>query len=449
MNYVKPKSLDPLYRRRPRREADAITRYLSEWLLAHFSNRVIRALGRSIYGCALALLTHRLKKVEGLDGLFLRRGMASGDWVPGASDFDIAVVLTDSSEERRVAEVYRVVHEFGRWCPIPVDAEVFRGKELDDYLCRGNTRAMEAPLFWRPLYGSRSLETTPRSPFEVAVHSYSEALEQYRTLVDLAATDPVTRKAWRDLIKHFSDVLVFCRFAETGKFNPRGSRLDRLPELLTRSDEAVLLGDIFACVHAGYRPARDNLAYRLAETGLRRLHHAAQSPLLASIPPAWEVTAAPNRAPTTTRRTLWSRSGQKALAQGVELGHLHFHKNIYLVVSDETVESGRSFMKVMSTFLKRYSEFPISLVVTEPVLRVLYSTFFHQKNAPHLMGSRLPSRQGAEMEWIKSLRNEAVEVSENAKEVCEFAYRRFLKYGQAQISAVASAAGESSGDAGG
>jgi predicted nucleotidyltransferase len=71
---------------------------------------------RAVYRLLIRVAVWRLKQAASVRAIYLRRGLAAGEGVPGISDIDLAAVGDwDSEAQARVTESYE---RLARWCPL-------------------------------------------------------------------------------------------------------------------------------------------------------------------------------------------------------------------------------------------------------------------------------------------------------------------------------------------
>jgi hypothetical protein len=127
---------------------------------------------RGIYSLLIRAAVWRLKQTSQLRAIYLRRGLAGGEGVPGISDIDLAAVGDwDASAQARLTEVYE---RFARWCPLydptigvytPASiAELFESDPFHRH------RLAEGQRAWKLLFGDDCLgHLAPVSEDEAAI----------------------------------------------------------------------------------------------------------------------------------------------------------------------------------------------------------------------------------------------------------------------------------------
>src|SRR5580658_3618732 len=129
---------------------------------------------RAIYSLLIRVAVWRLKQAASVRAIYLGRGLAGGDGVPGISDIDLAAVGDwDAAAQARVTESYQ---RLARWCPVydptvkvftPASiAELF---QTDPY---NRHRFMEGQREWRLLFGADCLSQLGEVSDEDASHGY-------------------------------------------------------------------------------------------------------------------------------------------------------------------------------------------------------------------------------------------------------------------------------------
>jgi signal peptidase I len=116
---------------------------------------LLRYLWVSGYRAAVSVITHSLRRVKGVESIYMSRGMASGHLTPGASDIDLVMVLTEGvgaviADARAAAlEKVKIVRSV---CPLIGWVWILTPTQLSFYSDNGGFRASQA-LGWRRLSG--------------------------------------------------------------------------------------------------------------------------------------------------------------------------------------------------------------------------------------------------------------------------------------------------------
>ncbi len=94
-----------------------------------------RHLNRLPYRLALHLFVRNCRSMPEIRGVYLRHGMAQGDWIPGISDIDLTVTvrkgLTLEEEFRVLTGFWRRQAGLRRWFPMLSDVLILSEDELD------------------------------------------------------------------------------------------------------------------------------------------------------------------------------------------------------------------------------------------------------------------------------------------------------------------------------
>jgi hypothetical protein len=134
---------------------------------------------RAIYRLLIRAAVWRLKQAESLRAIYLRRGLAAGEGVPGISDIDLAAVGDwDAEAQARVTESYQ---RLARWCPLydptvgvytPASiTELFQADPFHRH------RLAEGRREWKLLFGDDCLSQLGEVPDEEASYGYEAELK--------------------------------------------------------------------------------------------------------------------------------------------------------------------------------------------------------------------------------------------------------------------------------
>jgi len=106
---------------------------------------VFLGLYRAIYRGALGLFSAAFRlDFKGRGALYLRRGMAGREWLPGISDIDLLAAVDDDGPEA-VLKLWRLYLSFKRIFPFFGELQIAEPRELDGYAQAGGWRAHEMP----------------------------------------------------------------------------------------------------------------------------------------------------------------------------------------------------------------------------------------------------------------------------------------------------------------
>jgi hypothetical protein len=123
------------------------------------TNRVFpfSVLNRAPYWLAIDCFLRVCRKFPEIRGVYLRHGMAEGNWVPGISDIDLTVTLQaglSTEDEFRCLTALREKHAgLRRVFPMLTDIAILREDHLDAWT-RFGIQGFEAAR-WKPLLGTR------------------------------------------------------------------------------------------------------------------------------------------------------------------------------------------------------------------------------------------------------------------------------------------------------
>ena len=134
---------------------------------------------RAIYGLLIRAAVWRLKQATQVRAIYLRRGLAAGQGVPGISDIDLAAVGDwDTEAQTRVTESYQ---RLARWCPLydptvgvytpDSIAELFASDPFHRH------RLAEGQREWKLLFGDDCLSHLEAIPEEEASFGYEAELK--------------------------------------------------------------------------------------------------------------------------------------------------------------------------------------------------------------------------------------------------------------------------------
>lgn len=138
---------------------------------------------RAVYRLLIRAAVWRLKQAASIRAIYLRRGLAAGDGVPGISDIDLAAVGDwDGEAQARVTESYE---RLARWCPLydrtvgvytPASiAELFQSDPFHRH------RLSEGQREWKLLFGDDCLGHLDAIPKEEASYGYEAEMKLWWT----------------------------------------------------------------------------------------------------------------------------------------------------------------------------------------------------------------------------------------------------------------------------
>jgi hypothetical protein len=134
----------------------------------------LAGLYRAIYGLLIRAAVWRLKQAASIRAIYLRRGLAAGEGVPGISDIDLAAVGDwDAPAQARVAESYE---RLARWCPVyDPTVGVYTPQSIADLFQADpfhRHRLAEGQREWKLLFGADCLSHLPPVPDDDASFGY-------------------------------------------------------------------------------------------------------------------------------------------------------------------------------------------------------------------------------------------------------------------------------------
>jgi hypothetical protein len=147
---------------------------------------------RAIYRVLIRAAVWRLKQVASVRAIYLRRGLAAGEGVPGISDIDLAAVGDwDAAARARVTESYQ---RLARWCPlfdptvgIYTPASIADLFEADPF---HRHRLAEGQREWKLLFGADCLSHLGPVPEEDASFGYEAEMKVWWSYFARAAYLP-------------------------------------------------------------------------------------------------------------------------------------------------------------------------------------------------------------------------------------------------------------------
>jgi len=143
------------------------------------------ALYRAVYRGALALFSAAFRlSFQKHGALYLRRGMAGRDWLPGISDIDLLAVLDGGAQAESGAalKLWRLHQGFKRVFPFFGEIQIANPLEIGGYVREGGWRAREMPR-WKTLRGKALEIALPAARnSELGLFHLQEALGAYLSL---------------------------------------------------------------------------------------------------------------------------------------------------------------------------------------------------------------------------------------------------------------------------
>jgi len=138
---------------------------------------------RAVYRLLIRAAVWRLKQAASIRAIYLRRGLAAGEGIPGISDIDLAAVGDwDTEAQARVTETYE---RLARWCPLydrtvgvytPASiTELFQSDPFHRH------RLAEGQREWKLLFGHDCLGHLGAVPEEEASYGYEAEMKLWWT----------------------------------------------------------------------------------------------------------------------------------------------------------------------------------------------------------------------------------------------------------------------------
>jgi hypothetical protein len=172
-----------------------------------------RILYKMIYSLAIKVFLLCMRNINEIRVLYLRRGLTTGDWIPGSSDVDLFMVIDDLACEKEIA-LLRVI--WGRYSTVkkvfPFLGELQIGTEYEtkNYLRYGDARALEMSRRWKPLYGDLIAEESTTVDVEkLRIDFLTEIFNSFRIVGDVyfnrrqyVNAKELFLKAYTDILKH-------------------------------------------------------------------------------------------------------------------------------------------------------------------------------------------------------------------------------------------------------
>jgi len=396
--------------------------FICEGLIKHHRNPLVRFGARLIYIWGLQWLTFTLNRKNGVSCILLRRGMASGDWVPGGSDYDLTIVAKDQWADQAASSIYRCVDRFKKYWPIPVDLNLFSESELDRYLAQGGIRAVEGVNHWQTLSGSFKFDSKTRDRQELSLHAYSEMMDQWANLLNFLITDKKeSRTRTRHFLKYFCDIIIFAQYAEDGFYQKMPSRRAGVYRFLVESCGPELKKEVDQSFENGFEPFSLKTKLSLLRAAFHRIDCVSQCDHFRKLPPSW-TTIPIGSLPKAflPSRDFWLAVGERAEKIGLRLLSFHYHQRLYLVCEAESLERALLAPEEMLKLLKLVSCYPGELnlspiLITENSLRALSYTAAYQHSAFNTRGLSVSTQEGNEAHWIDPKLGQLIRVSLTAR----------------------------------
>lgn len=155
-------------------------------------------LNRVAYRLALAAFVRTCRAEPDIASVYLRRGFAGDDWVPGLSDIDFTVILDErptGAAEGDLRRFWARYDRIKRLFPMLGDVDLFGAEEID--ACRLTARGREAGD-WKLVAGRDTIDRPkPRSADEEAIDGLNRGLLYYLTFFLNRFYEPVRPSAIR------------------------------------------------------------------------------------------------------------------------------------------------------------------------------------------------------------------------------------------------------------
>ncbi|MDH3691977.1 MAG: hypothetical protein OEU36_21255, partial [Gammaproteobacteria bacterium] len=139
---------------------------------------------RSIYALVIRTAVRMLAAEPTVRAIYLRRGYAKGEWLPGLSDLDFQVIV-DGLDNKNQERLLRKYSRFSRLAVLPDEIlAIQEGKTLLDQLenPRKKYRLMEGRATWKLLYGKDYIAELPELAVEDMVSGLHSEIAVWWTI---------------------------------------------------------------------------------------------------------------------------------------------------------------------------------------------------------------------------------------------------------------------------
>lgn len=391
--------------------------YCRELLLRFHRNRLLRFLLSFFYAGGLCGICLWLRTKKNIKGAYLRRGMTRVDWLPGASDYDLVLIVNDFFSKSEVQKFYQALRRMRYVFPIPIEALIFSESEWDRYFFEGGARCYEGKRSWKKLYGKISIPSGHETREAISLHCFSEAVDQYCRLTRILQRNrPLSRNDTRNGFKYFCDLLANVRSASTGQYHYFPSRLDSFSAFSQKWHQTW--GEFWIPkIRAGYAPLSPDEWVQVLHWSIQILQETVKGLSWPTDEVLSEQTCSDISRPAIQQQlNFWQILANNARDEGLVIESFVHHYRLYVVAETSLCEpSAFSKMRVGLALLKKIRGQGNPLLVTTPLLRAISVTTFYQEytlNQPgfswRISGSSLPC-------WIKSRQTPEVILSLRAK----------------------------------
>jgi len=208
---------------------------------------------RKIYELSTAFATFLLKRVDDVQAIYLRRGLAKGEVVHGLSDIDLAVIVKDDGVKGQSAKkkVRAIYNNLSRFNPLFGSGDIELGVySYSEFLSLFNDygfyryRFNEGRQTWKLLYGEDVVKTLPQLEDTELYLPATEELKIWWALLNeelsSASRPPLFRRKylWYKAIAEASKIYLFVCHGES--VGSREAALLRVKEYLS-SEQCLLI----------------------------------------------------------------------------------------------------------------------------------------------------------------------------------------------------------------
>jgi predicted nucleotidyltransferase len=220
-----------------------LIRWLHGFVLRTWQYPGIRSAYRLLYRLALRVVTAGFAKVRGVRSIYLRRGLASQDWIPGLSDIDLFLVVDDTNageEQDLIGRIGDTHFRLKKIVPFVGEVQIGTERELRNYFTWGDIRAFEAPKTWRLLYGKPVTGGDyARDANKLRIDAVTEMLNLYRIFGEVYFDGVRSCQAKHIFVKTFIDILKYRRYAVQDGGEVINGRVQTLDACLAESTDAA------------------------------------------------------------------------------------------------------------------------------------------------------------------------------------------------------------------
>jgi hypothetical protein len=194
---------------------------LRAFVLATWQFPLVGTMYRWVYVLVSMMFTYLLGRMKGVRSLYLRRGMASGNWIPGSSDIDTLLVVdavAPENELEMLLQLKAMYRKVKKVFPVIGEMQIVTEKELNNYFTSGDMRAWEAGKNWKLLAGENisraSCYQYQSGKYEADI--FTELLHSYKILCNVYFNRESYVNAKPLFVKSFIDILRYISCFEKG-----------------------------------------------------------------------------------------------------------------------------------------------------------------------------------------------------------------------------------------